>query len=99
MAGKKKRKVPPARLRYEKNHPTVTCRVSLDIYKRIDESRKIDGKSFADIFKLGLGLAEKRDKKVKAAKEQSWEEGYDEGYDEGYRDRLAEKKNLPTNES
>jgi len=42
--------------------------------------------SFADILKIGLGIAEQDDKKLVEAKQK----GYDEGYDEGHKDGLEE---------
>jgi predicted DNA-binding protein len=79
MARKPKRRAPPSRIKYEKSHPTVSCRVSKELYDRLDKSRKVDGKSFADILKIGLGIAENNDKKIIQAKNEGWLEGYVEG--------------------
>ncbi len=46
----------PSRAKYEQNHPTVSCRVSKDIYDKLTQAKQADGKSFADILKLGLGI-------------------------------------------
>ena len=35
MAMTSKRKAPPSRIKYENNHPTVSCRVSKEIYERL----------------------------------------------------------------
>ena len=86
MAKKLKRKTPPSRIKYENSHPTVSCRVSKEIYGKMAKSKEVDGKSFADILKIGLGIAEKDDEKLVEAKQKS----YDEGYDEGHRDGLEE---------
>lgn len=46
---------PPSRLRYERSHPTVSCRVSLKTYRALDKARQDEGWSFADMLKAGLG--------------------------------------------
>jgi flagellar biosynthesis/type III secretory pathway protein FliH len=86
MSRKSKRKAPPSRIKYENSHPTVSCRVSKELYDRLSKSKEVDGKSFADILKIGLGIAEKDDKKLVEAKQES----YDEGYNEGHKDALEE---------
>ena len=78
MARMSKRKVPPSRIKYENNHPTVTCRVSKEIYDRLTESKKVDGKSFADILKMGLGIVEKQDKKLVETRDKAYNKGYAE---------------------
>ena len=45
---------PPSRVRYEIEHTTVTCRVSLELKAKLDEAREKYGQSFADILKIGL---------------------------------------------
>lgn len=46
-------KKPPSRIKYEKTHPVVTIRVSLDIYDRLQERRR-NGQSYADILRIGV---------------------------------------------
>ena len=79
MAKASKRKA-PSRVRYEQGHPTVSCRVSKDIYDRLTQAKQADGKSFADILKIGLGKQEVQAKKVREAKKQGWDEGYKKAY-------------------
>ena len=67
---KAKRK-PPSRERYEKSHPTVSARVSLELYKKLNEIREKTGKSFADILKEGLDMQEPT--------------AYDKGYKAGHK--------------
>ena len=73
---------PPSRIKYEQSHPTVSCRVSREIYDRLVEAKEVEGKSFADILKLGLGKAERSANKLIEAKMQSWSEGHKKGFDE-----------------
>jgi hypothetical protein len=72
---KYKRK-PPSRVRYERSHPTVSCRVTKGIYDRLRETKEREGKSFADILKIGLGILEAKAKKD--------EKAYSRGYKDGY---------------
>ncbi len=71
---------PPSRLKYEQNHPTVSCRVSKEIYDRLVEAKEVEGKSFSDILKIGLGKQEVQAKKVRESKKQGWDEGYKKAY-------------------
>ena len=80
MLRKVKRQLPPSRIRYEEGNPTVSCRVSKDIYDRLVAAKEVEGKSFADILKIGLGKQEVQAKKVKVARQQARDEGYKKGY-------------------
>jgi flagellar biosynthesis/type III secretory pathway protein FliH len=80
MPRKAKRKISPSRIRYEERNPTITCRVSKDIYERLVAAKEVEGKSFADILKIGLGEQEVQAEKVKMARKQGWAEGYKKGY-------------------
>src|SRR3990172_3407277 len=82
MPSKAKRKLPPSRIRYEERNPTVSCRVPQEIYDRLVAAKEVEGKSFADILKIGLGEQEVQAKKVKAARQQGRDEGYKKGYAE-----------------
>ena len=72
---KEKRKA-PSRVRYEESHPTVSCRVTREIYEMLQDIKQREKRSFADILKLGLGIL-----KSDARKE---DEAYRRGYDKGY---------------
>ncbi len=81
----KKRKTPPSRLRYEQTHPTVSCRVSKEMYDELKMIEKGEGKSLTDILKIGLGRLE-----VKVGEEDEIRnEALCEGFEEGFSD--AEK--------
>jgi hypothetical protein len=72
----------PSRVKYEKTHPTVSCRVPRDVYDKLKAFIDSEGKSFADVLKTGLGIMkaqvkEEEDIRIK---------GYDEGYRKGYED-------------
>jgi predicted CopG family antitoxin len=78
----KDRRKPPSRIRYEESHPTISCRVAKEIYDRLQDIKKGEGRSFSDILKTGLGMLE-----AEAEKE---DKAYSEGYKKGY--KKAEQK-------
>ncbi len=63
---KKKQRNPPSRVKYEAKNPTISCRVSLDIYERLQDAKQSNGKSLTDILKIGLGLMEADNTKNKS---------------------------------
>lgn len=81
MVKSNKRK-PPSRIRYEENNPTVSGRVSREMYDELVRVKGADGKSFADILKIGLAKAKASVKKAEAIRK----EGFDKGYKMGYED-------------
>jgi len=76
---KKRRSKPPSRARYEETHPTVSARVTREVYERLEMLRETEGKSFADILKVGLGILEANVRDRGAV----WEEAYAEGWGDG----------------
>jgi hypothetical protein len=71
----------PSRVRYENSHPTISCRVSKDIYERLYEIR-LEGQSLADIFKVGLRILEPKIQGIQAARREGHEQGYKHGFGE-----------------
>ena len=71
---------PPARVRYEQSHPTVSCRLSKDecdlLKQRLDD---LGGVSFADFVKDSLGLLELRIPETREIKEKARTVGYEQG--------------------
>lgn len=71
---------PPARVRYEQSHPTVSCRLSKDEYdllkQRLDD---LGGVSFADFVKDSLGLLQVKIPETKEIKEKARRAGYEQG--------------------
>lgn len=51
----KKRHQPPAKIKYNQTHPTVSIRVSRDLYDRLKELRLKSGKTLGDILREALG--------------------------------------------
>jgi hypothetical protein len=71
---------PPARVRYEESHPTVSCRLSKDesdlLRQRLED---LGGVSFADFVKDSLGLLQLRIPETREMKERARRVGYDQG--------------------
>ena len=52
---KKMRHQPPSKIRYNQTHPTVSIRVSQDLYDQLKVLREKSGKSLGDILREALG--------------------------------------------
>ena len=46
---------PPSRIKYEKSHPTISVRVSKELYDGLKNLMKITGKSMGDVLREALG--------------------------------------------
>ena len=53
-----KRRVPPSRTRYEQQNPTVSIRVSKEMYDRLKALKEQGDKSLGDILREALGVQE-----------------------------------------
>jgi len=78
----KKKKRTPSRIRYEQNHPTVSFRVSKELYDRLEIVKEAEGKSITDVLRVGVGLFEVKNRKEKEVRDQAYDEGYEKGYEE-----------------
>ena len=47
----KKKQPPPAKIKYDKNHPIISIRVSQELKKQLDEIKEMSGKSIGDILR------------------------------------------------
>ena len=66
---------PPARIRYEQSHPTVSFRLDRDTYTLLKQRLEDLGVSAADFIKESLGLLHTD---IKEIRETAWGEGYDQ---------------------
>ena len=80
---KKTKPVPPSRLRYESNNPTISIRVSQELKEELEELKITSGLSLADILNAGL-------EKLKPDVDQFYDQGLKEGYEMGY--EMAEEE-------
>ena len=51
---KKKEQQPPSKIKYNLTHPTVSIRVSQDLYDQLKDLREKSGKSLGDILREAL---------------------------------------------
>ena len=51
---KKMRHQPPSKIKYNQTHPTLSIRVSQDLYDQLKELREKSGKSLGDILREAL---------------------------------------------
>jgi len=70
---------PPARVRYEKSHPTISFRLSKDIYDLLKQRLEdLGGISFADFVKDSLGIQQAKMPDIEEIKQKAYDEGYDQ---------------------
>lgn len=82
LKSKKKKRKTPSRIKYERDHPTVSLRVTKELKDRLQAVKEAEGSSITDVLKVGVSLSEVKVRKEKEVRAQA----YDEGYAEGYRD-------------
>lgn len=85
---------PPSRVKYERDHPVISCRVPKEVYSEFQNIREATGKSVADILKESVGIQEAKleeiyDRAHKDTWEIAFEEGREEGREEGKKFELA----------
>lgn len=71
----KKRHQPPSRIRYNRTHPTVSIRVSADLYDKLKDLREKSGKSLGDILREAL-------RKQAPTVQKAFENGYSKAREE-----------------
>ena len=52
----RRRHVPPSRLRYEQENPTISVRVTLDLYTQLKAIKEQGGLSVGDILREAMGV-------------------------------------------
>ena len=66
---------PPARLRYEQSHPTMSCRLDKDSHALLKQRLEdLGGVSFADFVKDALGLFELRMPDIEKMKDEAYDQ-------------------------
>jgi len=74
---------PPARVRYEQSHPTVSCRLDGATNELLKQRLEdLGGISFADFVKDALGLLELKIPNIEEIKETARDEGHAQAMDE-----------------
>ena len=71
----KGRHKPPARIRYEQSHPTVSCRLDKDTHALLKQRLEdLGGVSFADFVKDSLGLLQLKMPDVEEIKGEAYDQ-------------------------
>jgi len=73
---KETRHLPPSRIRYERNHPTVSFRVTLDERRRLEAFMKKTGQPLRAVVVQTLGLLEARIEKIEKARKDGYRAGW-----------------------
>jgi len=74
---------PPAQVRYEQSHPTVSCRLSRDVYDLLKQRLEdLGGVSFADFVRDSLGLLQLNMPDIREIKEKAYDEGYNQAVED-----------------
>ncbi len=74
---------PPARIRYEQSHPTLSCRLDRDTYTLLKQRLEdLGGVSFAEFVKDSLGLQQLKMPNIEEIKERAWDEGYNQAVED-----------------
>ena len=64
---------PPSRVRYEKGHPTLSCRLDKDTHDLLKQRLEdLGGVSFADFVEDSLGLLQLKMPNVEEIEERAW---------------------------
>ncbi len=66
---KRKVKKPPSKIRYDQSHPTVSIRVTRELYDQLKDLREHSGKSLGDILREAL-------KQQMPSTKKAYQEGY-----------------------
>jgi len=74
----KKNRVRPSRIKYDENHPVVSARLPMDVYRQLKDFQKDSGTSVADVIKAGLGVLEPSFNFFKAAYEPQLIQDFDD---------------------
>jgi len=70
---------PPARVRYEESHPTMSCRLDKDTHDLLKQRLEdLGGVSFADFVKDSLGLLQLKMPDIEEIKDTAAGEGYNQ---------------------
>jgi len=73
---------PPARIRYEEAHPTVSCRLDRNTHTLLKQRLEDLGVSFADFVKDSLGVLKHKMLDVEEMRKIAWNEGYLQGLEQ-----------------
>ncbi|MFA4835023.1 MAG: hypothetical protein WC749_02985 [Dehalococcoidia bacterium] len=80
MPRKKARKTPPYRQEFDKANPVVSLRLTLQEYAALQEMKKSQNKTNADIMKIGMGIVKDRAIREAEFRDQGFSAGQVKGF-------------------
>jgi len=80
MNKNKKSKRTPARIRYDEEHPTASFRIDRELYEQLMTVKEKEGKSIADVLRIGVGILTVKVREESEIKEEAYVKGYHSGY-------------------
>jgi hypothetical protein len=72
----RRRIIPKSQLKYEKTHPVVSCRLTLEVHQRLQKARELEGKTYTDILLRGLDKTEHLNTELEPIIQKAWNEGF-----------------------
>jgi Arc/MetJ-type ribon-helix-helix transcriptional regulator len=78
---KKKKKKSPSRIRYEAKRPVFSFRINKELNDRVQQVKKTEGKSNADIVRAGVRQYEVKIRAEEEIRDEAREQGINEGYE------------------
>ncbi len=82
-------KIPPSRIRYEQDHPTISFRVSKDLYDEVKQFSTQNHLSFGDFVRIAL---DKQKVSYAHVHDQAYDAGIAKGKSMGYNEGFAAGK-------
>jgi len=68
----------PSRVKYESEHPVVSCRVPRELYDLMVKAKEVEGRSFTDLLELGLKIHQVQSSNISEARQDGYRKGYAE---------------------
>ena len=101
MANRKAKKAhkPPARIRYEQSHPTISFRLPMELREQLVNHLTQREITVADFIKEALGAKKIETPNIAKIRYEEYTQGYYEGFEDGYNcaeDGLPYPPNLKT---
>ena len=82
---KRKPHKPPSKIKYDQSHPTVSVRVTQELYDQLKDLRERGGQSLGDILRQAV-------KQQKPSTTRAYNQGYSQGYNDAKREFAVDYK-------
>jgi flagellar biosynthesis/type III secretory pathway protein FliH len=84
------RKKYPSQIRYEKNNPTITFRMTKEEKERIEQMAAVTGTSVSDLVRMALFELEKE---ITGMYQDAYDDGFASGKQEGFKEGEVKGRN------